>query len=195
MDNLTIYTIGHSNHSIDRFLELLHQYGIEQVYDVRSYPYSKRFEHFCQDALRKTLKKNGIAYQFFGKELGGRSDDPACLNNGKVSYELLAQRKEFKKGIDFILKNTSSLRIALMCSEGDPLQCHRTILIARHLVKEGIVIEHILPNGGTQSQKDCEEKLLHIFNQSSPSLFASSEKERVAEVYAQQAKKIAYSIK
>ena len=193
MSDLVIYTIGHSNHSIDRFLELLHQYKIDAVYDVRSHPYSKRFEHFSQNILRGTLEANNIKYQLLGEELGGRSDDPTFLHDGKVSYELLARRKEFKQGIDYVLKNIARLKIVLMCSEGDPLQCHRTILIARYLAKENISIEHILRDGSAQNQKECEERLLHVFNQVSPNLFAQSKQERIEEVYIQQGEKIAYS--
>jgi uncharacterized protein (DUF488 family) len=83
---MELFTIGHSNHSIDAFIALLQQHGITAVADVRSHPYSRFLPHFNQSALKAALLNAGIQYVFLGKELGARSADPSCYVNGKLSY-------------------------------------------------------------------------------------------------------------
>ena len=95
-----IYTVGHSNHTIDHFLDLLKANSITAIADVRSHPYSKFTPHFSKDALKIELDKNNISYVFLGKELGVRSDNSECYVNGKVQYDLLAKQECFTQGID-----------------------------------------------------------------------------------------------
>ncbi len=155
-----LYTIGHSNHTIENFIGLLKQYEIEVVADVRSAPYSRYCPQFNRDILAARLEAAGVRYMFFGKELGGRPDDPSCYENGRVNFQLVAERKEFREGLQRLLAEGSKYRVALMCAEKDPLECHRTILVCRSLKGESIQIEHILGDGGVEDRCDTERRLV-----------------------------------
>ncbi len=159
-----LYTIGHSNHPIETFLDLLEQHGITAVCDVRSHPYSKYNPQFACKSLKETLKKHDIAYVFLGNELGARPNDSSCYAEGKVQYALLAQTPAFKEGIDRLNKGMESYRIALMCAEKDPLNCHRMILICRHLRAEKLKIKHILADGLLESQREAEQRLIETLS-------------------------------
>lgn len=114
---------------------------------MRSVPYSRRHPQFNRDILNEKLKVHDIAYIFLGKELGGRSDDPGCYDNGQLKYRLLAKTPLFRSGIKRLLDGSTRNKIALMCAEKDPLNCHRAILVARELAEIGVDIRHILDNG------------------------------------------------
>jgi uncharacterized protein (DUF488 family) len=132
----TIFSIGHSTHSQEHFICLLRQHGITAVCDVRSTPYSRMNPQFNREELEDALLTQGIEYRFLGKEIGARSDDPHCCEAGKVKYERLAETSQFKYGIKRIVKGIKEgFRIALMCAEKEPIECHRTILVSRHLAE------------------------------------------------------------
>ena len=105
----SLYTIGHSNHEIAVFLGLLWQHGITAVGDVRSQPYSRWVPQFSRDALEPALADAGIAYVFLGKELGARSDNPACYREGKVQYDRLAQEPIFAEGIGRVMQGHAAI--------------------------------------------------------------------------------------
>lgn len=125
-----LYTIGHSNHEIETFINLLKSHNISAVCDVRSAPYSRYAPQFNYEAIREELRRKGIQYVYLGKELGPRSDDPDCYEDGKVEYGRLAQTDIFQEGLKRVNKGVQSFRVALMCAEKDPANCHRTILVA-----------------------------------------------------------------
>src|SRR5258707_92198 len=125
----TIYTIGHSTHPIEQFVTLLKSVSITAVSDVRSRPYSRMNPQFNREPLKATLRAEGIKYVFLGKELGARSDDQSCYRNGQLQYDLLAGTELFRQGIERMKEGARSFRIALMCAEKEPLDCHRTILV------------------------------------------------------------------
>ena len=150
-----VLTIGHSSHSIEEFLALLHGHGVTALADVRSVPFSRFAPQFNKDALEASLSADKIKYVFLGRELGGRSSDPNCYANGRVQYARLAATDLFAKGIDRIIRGASEYRIALMCAEKDPLDCHRTILVSRALVDRGIAVEHILSDGQSEAHNDA----------------------------------------
>ena len=129
-----LWTIGHSNHSAEHFLGLLEEHGIEAVADVRSQPYTKFAEHFSQAPLRQLLGKAGIAYVFLGRELGGRPLEPEMYDEaGYVLYGEVARTERFNKGLSRLLDGAATRRITMMCSEEDPTQCHRRLLITQAL--------------------------------------------------------------
>jgi uncharacterized protein (DUF488 family) len=132
-----VYTIGHSNHRIEKFIELLSAHNVTAIADVRSHPYSRFNPQFNREKLRTALRTAGAAYAFQGRKLGARSEDPNCYVNGKVQYDLLARTPLFKEGLARLVLGADSHRIALMCAEKDPLTCHRAILVCRHLVLKG----------------------------------------------------------
>jgi len=142
-----IFTIGHSNHSAARFLELLRESNIETVVDVRSQPMSRWVPHFNKAALRTALKGGSIGYVFMGSELGGRPDDPALRTQGKPDYGAMAQARAFRAAIERLIELSKDQRIALMCAERDPLDCHRFLLIGRELVARGRSVANILSDG------------------------------------------------
>ena len=120
-----IFTIGHSNHSLEGFLALLAKRRIAAVADVRSAPYSRFSPHFDRKALAAALEACGIGYRYFGRELGGRPDDPGCYENGRVSYDRVARTGRFRDGLARVREAAAEVRLALMCAEKEPLDCHR----------------------------------------------------------------------
>jgi uncharacterized protein (DUF488 family) len=188
-----LYTIGHSNHKIEDFIRLLKRYGVNCVADVRSAPYSRYYPQFNKDALAAVLEKENIAYIFMGKELGGRPSDPSCYEHGSVNFRRVAEREEFKRGIEHLAAESSKYNIAVMCAEKDPLQCHRTILVSKYLKECNIHVIHILENGSLEDCHDAECRLIRTLK-IEPTLFepAKSEEDVIEQAYNQQAQKISY---
>ncbi len=189
-----ILTIGHSNHSLDKFLALLARHRINAVADVRSAPYSRFNPHFNRPALAGALKSRGIAYAYLGRELGGRSDDPACYQGGRIRYERVARTGKFQKAIARVMAGAGEHRIALMCAEKEPLDCHRTLLVARALDERGVAIEHILAEGGLESYAEALDRLMekHDLVDSNSDMFAPSREESVNRAMALQAERVAF---
>lgn len=154
---MNLYTIGHSNHPIDRFLQLLSQYDITTLVDVRSTPYSRFHPQFNKAAVQTVLVENGFEYVYMGDTLGGRPQDPSCYMHGtiprqskdylhEISYPAVMQRPWFIQGTLQLLEKASLQTTCILCSEGDPLQCHRHHLIAKYYLanQPGLTILHIL---------------------------------------------------
>jgi uncharacterized protein (DUF488 family) len=185
-----ILTVGHSTLSVDAFLNLLRANGVTAVADVRSAPYSRFNPVFNREGLKEKLREQGIEYVFLGKELGGRPEDPSCYEDGRADYSRMAQTDEFNEGIRRVSDGSHKYRIALMCSEGDPLNCHRTLLLARVLSARGFDIRHIERDGVSSSQQELENRLLREVGLSDNLL--SSRNQLLAEAYALQSKREAY---
>jgi uncharacterized protein (DUF488 family) len=158
----TVFTIGHSTHTLEYFLSLLTKHGIQAVGDVRSVPYSRRNPQFSREPLMQGLRGVGIAYVFLGKELGARSDNPGCYIEGKVRYDYLAKEPAFLEGLERLRKGIQSHRVALMCAEKDPLTCHRTILVCRELRSPDLEIAHILADGAVETNVAAEKRLMSL---------------------------------
>ena len=186
-----VHTVGHSTHDIEKFIGLLKQHGVNAVGDVRSQPYSRYPPQFSQDSLKKELQSAGISYVFLGDELGARSEDPECYIGDQVSYTKLAQTPLFQAGLDRITSGVEEYNLALMCSEKDPLECHRTILVARHLIERGLTVTHILADGETESHGESMARLIETLKISkTPDMFNPTTPED--QSYAMQEEKIAY---
>ncbi|HXJ00872.1 MAG TPA: DUF488 domain-containing protein [Micropepsaceae bacterium] len=153
-----IFTIGHSNHTSARFLDLLRAHGITALADVRSAPHSRWASQFNKEALAAALAENGIAYVYLGKELGGRPKDPTLLNADKPDYAAIAQTDLFRAGIARLLEGAKTYRVAVMCAERDPVECHRFRLIARHLATRDVPVTHILADGKMETQAETESR-------------------------------------
>lgn len=156
-----VWTIGHANHPWDDFLALLRRSEISAVADVRSSPYT-RFRHFTRPALERALPPAGVAYRFLGTHLGGRLADPACYRDGRVSYPLLAATATFRDGVDLLVALARTGRVAVLCAEGDPLRCHRTLLIAPALTERGLAVRHIGPDGRVEGHEDALRRLVGV---------------------------------
>jgi uncharacterized protein (DUF488 family) len=171
-DQPTVFTIGHSNHSSERFLALLRGAGITAVADVRSIPRSRRWPQFSRARLEPWLAEAGIAYVFLGAELGGRPDDPALLREARPDYDLMAATPSFRAGLGRVLDGAARYRIALMCAEREPLDCHRFLLVSRHLHERGVGLRHILADGSIEPHEITEVRLLRQTGVGGDSLFA-----------------------
>lgn len=186
-----VYTIGHSTHSIEAFLDLLRKQSVTAVADVRSTPFSRFNPQFNKDTLQGTLAAHGIKYVFLGRELGARSDDPACYENGRVQYARLARAASFQAGLHRVVQGASEHRVALMCAEKDPLECHRTLLVARALADQGVEIAHILADGSLEPHESAMTRLLGVVGLPAQDLFSSRE-QLIEEAMARQEQRIAY---
>lgn len=187
-----VWTIGHSTHSFEKFLSLVCAAGITAIADVRSSPYSRYLTHFNKDHFRERLSSFGIAYSFLGKELGGRPENNNFYCDGVADYDRMANSSNFQTGLKRVVEGAQRYRIALMCSEHDPLDCHRCLLVGRALVRTGVKIKHIASNGIIIDHSKIEDILLTLERQDSDDLFASRE-ERLAIAYRKRARKVAYS--
>ncbi len=172
-DDPVVLTIGHSTHPYEQFAALLHGAGVTAVADVRSAPYSRRSPHFNAGPLRAALLRDGIAYSFLGRELGGRPADPHFYRDGAVDYERVADSDLFRRGLARVQSGARSYRLALMCAEQDPLDCHRCLLVSRALATRGVAVSHILPDGQLAPHAQIEERLLALAGQDGADLFAS----------------------
>ncbi len=150
-----VLTIGHSNQDMDKLLDLLLQFHVEAVADVRSHPYSRYAPQFNHDGLRARLSEAGLKYVYLGKELGGRPLEPEFYDSeGFVRYDRLADSPRFREGIGRLLAGIDRYRVALLCSEENPAECHRRVLIGRVLSGLGVTVEHIRGDGTLQTEAD-----------------------------------------
>jgi uncharacterized protein (DUF488 family) len=153
---LVIYSIGHSNHTFEKFLSLAEQHHIEVIADVRSQPYSRYVSHFNYPEIEMMIKQHHIQYEYMGKELGGRPPEGHGYYDaeGYVLYDQVAQANFFRKGIERIKDLAATKRMAIMCSEENPAGCHRRLLIGRVLREDGIVLMHIRGDGQMQTEDE-----------------------------------------
>jgi uncharacterized protein (DUF488 family) len=154
-----IYTIGHSNHPIEQFLDLLDLHHINTVADVRSQPYSRRHPQYSRNALREELGGRDIRYCFLGKELGGKPSDPSLIGpDGKPDWGRMAETEAFQIGLRKLKEQTAFSRVAILCAEEDPSRCHRRHHIARVLHEEGVHILHIRSDGAVETEARVRER-------------------------------------
>ena len=208
-----VFTIGHSNHEPAAFLALLQAHGVTAVVDVRSAPYSRYMPHFNKEVLADALREAGIGYTFRGKELGGQPADRTLYDaDGRIAYGKLAATAAFKHGIKFVLDAASVhpstgsepaphvmrgrtdapvvRRLALMCSEKEPLDCHRTLLIAQTLAKQGVSVAHIHADGSLETHDDALNRLLDKFDLPHHGDLFRSRQEVIADAVARRAQRV-----
>ena len=152
-----VYTVGHSNHTLPLFLDLLHHYAIDVLVDTRSRPHSTYVPHFNHEILRPAIAGAGLRFVFLGSELGGRPDGSEYYDEkGHVRYDLVAQRADFLKGVAKLEKGAVSHKIVMLCSEENPANCHRRLLIGRVLSERGTHVLHIRGDGSLQTEAELE---------------------------------------
>ena len=192
----TVLTIGHSTHPSEVFVDLLQRHSVTAVADVRAVPYSRFNPQFNREPLADTLTSHGMAYVFLGLELGGRSDDPVCYDNGRICYDRLGATHVFRHGLERVVQGATEHRIALMCAEREPLECHRGLLLAPALANLGLSVVHIRPEVGEESHANTMERLLEIHQMQDAieqqQLFPRSRAERFTEAIARQAQRFAH---
>lgn len=186
-----ILTIGHSTHELRAFVDLLRTHNVTAVADVRSSPFSRFNPQFNRDAIQDALALRDIAYVFLGRELGARSNDPDHYEKGRVQYARLARSEKFQQGLDRVIEGATKHVVALMCAEKEPLDCHRTLLVARALVDRGIEVAHILGDGRLEPYQDSMVRLLGVLGLPKEHLFKDLT-ELVEEALVRQEARIAY---
>ncbi|WP_336216692.1 DUF488 domain-containing protein [Nonomuraea sp. LPB2021202275-12-8] len=187
----TLFTIGHSTHSLSTFLGLLRQHQITAVADVRSIPVSRFTPQFNRNTVKRSLYDASIKYVFLGKELGARTNDAACYVDGRVQYRRLARTPQFTNGIERLLKGARTERIAIMCTEQEPLDCHRTILIAKVLAEHEVAIDHIHGDGHIESHTWAMRRLMANFGLDQDDILFTPP-ERLEQALRRQESRIAY---
>jgi len=195
LNSHAIYTIGHSNHTIEHFIDLLKTHGVEVVADVRTTPVSSRHPQFNRDALKAALASAGIKYLFLGKELGARRSEREAYEGQIASYERIAGLPAFRDGLDRVRKGAESYSVALMCAEKDPLDCHRTVLVCRHL-RDTIpgAIQHILADGSLEAHEQTERRMVADMgiNVDQSEMFSDQSEPPLERAYRKRGLKIAY---
>ena len=174
MFNYRLYSVGHSNQSQEGFLELLKKHDIDCIVDVRSVPASKYTPQFNLEPLKWFLRANNIQYLHFGDEFGARRTD--CLNSeGQVDFEEAVKTPSFKYGVQRLMNGLQKgFHISLMCSEANPLECHRFSLVSHYFNEKGLEVQHIMKNGELASHAILEEEMIGEY--------LHSKKPRLAEV-------------
>ena len=157
-----IYTVGHSTHQLDYFLELLKEYGVTCLIDVRSVAASSYNPQYNKEPLTSFLKRNGIQYLHFAEEFGARHNDPDLLDEeGKVDFAKVRKSWAFKNGVERIWQGLDKgFTISLMCSESEPFDCHRFSMVSIALDKDGFDVKHIMKDKTLKTNADLENQLL-----------------------------------
>lgn len=174
MGSNRLYSVGHSNQSQEEFLELLKRHDINCIVDVRSVPASKYTPQFNMEPLKWFLRANDIHYLHFGKEFGARRTD--CLDaEGQVNFEKAVETPGFKRGVERLMNGLQKgFRILLMCSEANPLECHRFSLVSRYFYDNGLDVQHILNDGELALHASLEKEMIDEY--------LHSKKHRLAEI-------------
>jgi uncharacterized protein (DUF488 family) len=162
MNKPIIYTIGHSTHQLNFFLELLKIAEINCIVDVRSVPASAHNPQYNQDALKNFLKNNNITYLHFAKEFGARQTDYNLLDNeGRLDFVKFRKTEPFHQGVKRIRQGINNgFKIAIMCSESEPLDCHRFSMVSIGLENDGFEVRHILKDKSIKTNLELEKELL-----------------------------------
>ncbi len=156
---LDVWTIGHSSAPVERLVELLRMHEIDVVADVRSSPYSRFSPHFNREPLEARLLAEKIHYVFLGRELGGRPEDPESYDEeGHALYWKMARSPSFEAGLERLGVWARRYRVALLCSEEDPSECHRHLLLSRVLRERGVDVRHVRGDGSVETEAALHAK-------------------------------------
>ncbi len=191
MPTFDLFSIGHSNIPAERFLGLLHDAGVNAVADVRSAPFSRFFHWFSQKPLAARLKEARMTYTFMGASLGGRPRDERFYCDGIADYEVIATRPKACNGLQHLIDAVAQSRICLLCAEREPLDCHRCLLVARHLAERGLTIGHILHDSTIEPHAATERRLLAL-DGGDGDLFDAGQASQLAAAYRRRANAVAF---
>jgi uncharacterized protein (DUF488 family) len=150
-----LWTIGHSNHPLPKFLDLLRGHGVELLIDVRSQPYARYAVQYNREALQAAIRDAGLKYLYLGDLLGGRVEGREFYDGeGHVRYDRVAASPEFQRGVERLLREMRGGRTAVLCGEEDPTECHRRLLIGRVLGGRGVAVRHLRGDGRAQTEEE-----------------------------------------
>jgi uncharacterized protein (DUF488 family) len=194
MTAFDLFSIGYSNIPADRFIAMQRAAGVSAIADVRSTPFSRFCPWFSAKNLAPLLAASGIGYTTYGVELGGRPNDPALYRDGIADFEAMARQASFQAGLDRLVAEAARSRLCMMCSEREPLECHRCLLIARALAARGLTVGHILHDGGIEPHAVTEQRLLALEG-NEENLFITGHSERLAAAYLRRVRAVAYRSK
>jgi hypothetical protein len=195
-----LLSVGHSHHDLDAFVALLRGAGVTAVADVRSSPFSRRLPHFNGPQLAATLRARGVTYVFLGDLLGGRPEPDELYDaDGRVDYERVRATDFFREGLDRLLQVAEQFTVAMLCSEEDPLDCHRGLMIAPALAERGVHVGHLRGDGRIESTEVLEQRLLVgsagaalLEGLFAPLLTSEERRQTLAEAYRRMARRKAY---
>lgn len=200
---MDIFTIGHSNYTVEKLIDMLKHYDINCVVDIRGTPYSKYNIQFDKENIKYTLNKEGFIYIYMAKELAAKRENKISYNNeGYSDFEKVVYENEFINGIKRLKDGcTKGYRIALLGAMQDPIRCHRSILVGRALRKEGFNVKHIIDDYSTISQDKIESNILDKYFNNRAQLTIDyllgndlTEEEMINEGYRLANKEIGYRI-
>lgn len=155
-----IFTVGHSNKKTEEIISWLKKNNVEVLVDVRSVPYSRYVPQANREAMQLASNDAGIKYIFMGDRLGGRPADVEIKDDlGNYDYSELASTDKFCEGLKQLFEDTEKYILCILCSEEDPVKCHRGLLISRELAKLGIEVRHIRHDGSIESQEHFESRI------------------------------------
>lgn len=162
---MDIFTIGHSNYSIDRLIDMLRHFNIKCVVDVRGTPYSKYNVQFDKETIRYSLTKAGFIYIYMAKELAAKRLNKISYNDeGYADFEKVIHEDDFKKGVERLRDGCrKGYKIVILGAMQDPIRCHRSILVGRALREYGFNVKHILDDYSIAYQEDIEQNLLNKY--------------------------------
>ncbi len=187
-----VLSVGHSSRTGLEFLAVLEAWEVSAIADVRSTPWSKRNPQFNRDILKFELESRGISYRFMGRSLGGRPSLASLYSNGVADYEKMAGAPAYKQAIMRVQAAAKNHRLALLCSEHDPIECHRCLLVGRSLDEVGVKMIHILSENFAQSQQEIEGRLLKLTGENQ-SNFLQPRIDVLSHVYKEWSERVAYS--
>lgn len=189
---LQVFTIGHSTMPYARFEALLSLHRINALADIRTSPFSRYVPQFNKENLQRELRSANVKYVYLGDELGGRPNDLRLFYNGVADYERMAQTSAFARGIARVVEGVKTYRVALMCAEQSPLNCHRCLLVGRALHEGGMTVQHILGDGRLTDQQQIEAQLLELAGKGETDLF-DQPSARLVTAYRERSLKIAFA--
>ncbi|MDD3436717.1 MAG: DUF488 domain-containing protein [Candidatus Gastranaerophilales bacterium] len=196
----SVFTIGYAAFNIDDFIDVLKSHKISHLIDVRSNPMSEYFQDYNSFNLEPKLKQHNIIYENLALEFGARQENNEFFSkSGFIDFEKFTQSEQFKNGLAKIEDGLKQdINFVLMCAEKDPINCHRSIMIAHAMQKNGIQVLHIMYDGQLQPQNEIDKKLLELYfpDRNQLNLFTQSldEQELIEQAYKKQNEKIGYRL-
>ena len=156
---VVIHTLGHSRHSVADFAVLANKHGVEMIVDVRGQPWSRFNPQFNREPFREALAAEGLGYRWEGDYLSGRPRDRRFYGeDGNVNWAASRAWPAFHEALDGVMELAGRERIALVCAEEDPLQCHRRFLLTPPLIDRKATILHIRKTGGIETETETARR-------------------------------------